>query len=62
MGSAQTGALNALAASNVSEVALTEIDIVGAAPADYVAVGPTNSSPSPIQKSHFFLLSLQFSF
>ena len=38
MGSAQAGALNALAASNVAEVALTEIDIVGAASADYVAV------------------------
>jgi len=37
-GSATQGALQALAASNVGEVAVTELDIIGAASADYVAV------------------------
>lgn len=32
------GALQALAASSVSEIAITELDIVNAAPADYLTV------------------------
>lgn len=37
-GSAALGALTALAASGVGEVAITELDIVGAAATDYVNV------------------------
>lgn len=37
-GSAAQGALQALAASGVSEIAITELDIINAAASDYVAV------------------------